>query len=176
MADAGVRDATLSDTAAVAEIQIRAWRAAYGGFMPAATLAEMTASAAPWRERWAEAVTAPPSPRHRLLVAVADGIVTGFAAFAPASDPDLLPEEDAELITLAVDPSRVREGHGSRLLAAVADLLREHSFRTAVTWVFTEDTGLLAFLEPVGWAPDGARRTLALERPVEMIRLHTSLG
>lgn len=176
MADVGVRDATLSDTAAVAEIQVLAWKAAYRPFMPEEPLAEMTASAAPWRERWAEAVTAPPSPRHRLLVAVADGMVTGFAAFAPASDPDLSPEEDAELITLAVDPARAREGHGSRLMAAVADLLREHSFRTAVTWVFTEDTGLRAFLEPAGWAPDGARRTLALGRPVEMIRMHTSLG
>ncbi|GAA0970379.1 GNAT family N-acetyltransferase [Actinocorallia libanotica] len=175
MADVGVRDAILSDTAAVAEIQILAWKAAYRPFMPAEPLAEMTASAEPWRERWAEAVTAPPSPRHRLLVAVADGLVTGFAAFAPASDPDLDPGTDAELVTLAVDPARAREGHGSRLLAAVADLLREHSFSTAFTWVFTEDAALRSFLEPAGWAPDGARRTLALERPVEMIRLHTSL-
>jgi len=62
------------------------------------------------------------------------------------------------------------------LLAAAADLLREHAFRTAVTWVFTEDAALRAFLEPAGWAPDGARRTLDLGRPVEMLRLHTSLA
>lgn len=176
MADVGVRNATLSDAAAVAEIQVRAWKAAYGPFMPAEPLAEMTASAEPWRERWARAASAPPSPRHRVLVAVADGLVTGFTAFAPASDPDLDPERDAELVTLAVDPARTREGHGSRLLAAAADLLREHAFRTAVTWVFTEDAALRAFLEPAGWAPDGARRTLDLGRPVEMLRLHTSLA
>lgn len=175
MADVGVRDAILSDAAAVAEIQVRAWKAAYGPFMPAEPLAEMTASAEPWRERWAEAVAAPPSPRHRLLVAVADGLVTGFTAFAPASDPDLDPETDAELVALAVDPARAGEGHGSRLLAAAADLLREHAFRTAVTWVFTEDAALRSFLEPAGWAPDGARRTLALEREVELVRMHTSL-
>ena len=85
------------------------------------------------------------------------------------------PERDAELVALAVDPARAREGHGSRLLAAAADLLREHAFHTAVTWVFTEDTALRSFLEPAGWAVDGARRTLALERPVELVRMHTSL-
>ncbi|MCD0453606.1 GNAT family N-acetyltransferase [Actinocorallia sp. API 0066] len=175
MTDVGVRDARIGDTAAIAEIQVRAWGAAYAPFMPPEPLAEMTASAAPWRERWLAAVTEPPSPRHRVLAAVAEGVVVGFAAFAPAEDPDQ--EADAaELVTLAVDPARMREGHGSRLLAAVADLLRQLSFQTAVTWVFTEDAALRGFLEPSGWAPDGATRTLALGRPVEMIRLHTSLA
>ncbi|MDX6743426.1 GNAT family N-acetyltransferase [Actinocorallia sp. A-T 12471] len=175
MTDVGVRDARLGDTAAVAEIQVSAWQAAYRGFMPPEPLAEMTASAEPWRARWAEAVTAPPSPRHRVLAAVADGVVVGFAAFAPAEDPDQ-DADAAEVVTLAVDPTRAREGHGSRLLAAVADQLRELSFTTAVTWVFAEDAALRAFLEPSGWAPDGATRTLALGRPIEMVRLHTSLA
>ncbi|GAB2807498.1 GNAT family N-acetyltransferase [Actinocorallia aurea] len=158
----------------MAEIQVRAWQAAYQGFMPAEPLAEMTASAEVWRERWAEAVTSPPSARHRVLSAVADGVVVGFAAYAPAADPDQ-DAEAAELITLAVDPTRAREGHGSRLLAAVADQWREHGFKTAVTWVFADDTAQRAFLEPAGWAPDGATRTLDLGRPITMLRLHTSL-
>lgn len=174
MAEVGVREARLSDVAAVAEIQVQAWREAYRGFMPKDALDEMTASTDPWRERWAEAVSAPPSPKHRLLVAVDEGIVSGFAAFGPASDPDQ-DESAAELITLAVDPIRARAGHGSRLLAAAVDLLREHGFTTMVTWVFTKDTAMRGFLEPAGWAPDGASRTLALDPPVHMLRLHTAL-
>ncbi|GAA3237583.1 GNAT family N-acetyltransferase [Actinocorallia longicatena] len=169
----GVREARRGDAAAVAEIQVRAWQSAYRGFMPAETLAALPEGVGRFREQWAEAAAAP--ARHRLLVAVAEGIVTGFAAYSPATDPDQ-DETAAELIALHVDPLRAREGHGSRLLAAAVDLLREDSYATVVTWVFTEDAALRGFLEPAGWAPDEATRTLELDEPVHMIRLHTNLS
>ncbi|RKS74909.1 acetyltransferase (GNAT) family protein [Actinomadura pelletieri DSM 43383] len=178
MADVGVRPARRADAAAVADVQVRAWRHGYRDLLPADVLAEVTAPAAleVWRDRWADAATAPPSPRHRLLVAVASDLVVGFAAHGPAEDPDLDPERTAELITLLVDPAHARAGHGSRLLAATADLLREDGFVTLITWVFEDDEVTRTFLGSAGWAPDGTSRTLDMGEPVRQIRLHTDIS
>jgi ribosomal protein S18 acetylase RimI-like enzyme len=190
-----VRAARSADAQTVAGIQVRAWRRAYRDVLPLHVLAEMTSGAAEavWRERWSEAVTAAPSPRHRLLVAVEAGPpeerlersgraaaepqekVTGFAAHAPASDPDLSAERTGELLTLLVDPAYGRRGHGSRLLAATADHLRADGCVTAVTWVVEADEALRAFLAAAGWAPDGTRRALDMGEPVPMLRMHTAL-
>ncbi len=174
----GVRAAYPGDVAAVAQIQVRAWREGYRDVIPAPALAEMTGPQAQelWRERWAEAVTAPPSPRHRLLVAVDDGVIVGFAAHAPANEPDHEAETTGELLTLLVDPAHGRAGHGSRLLAATVDHLREDGCTTAVTWLFAADETLRGFLASAGWAPDGAYSTVDMGEPVKMVRLHTAIG
>ncbi len=178
MSVVGVRPAYPGDVDAVADIQVRAWRAGYGAILPAPVLAEMTSAEALvlWRERWAEAVAAPPSPRHRLLVAVDEGVITGFAAHGPPDDPDQDAATAGELLTLLVDPPRQRAGHGSRLLAATVDHLREDGCLTAVTWVFAADDVLRAFLSSAGWAPDGAHSKGDVGEPVAMVRLHTAIG
>ncbi|MFC0038990.1 GNAT family N-acetyltransferase [Actinomadura rayongensis] len=174
--DVGVRPARRADAAAIAEIQVRSWRNGYRELLPAAVLAEVTGDAAQaaWRERWAESITGPPSPRHRVLVAVAEGLVTGFAAHGPAEDAGGDPSV-AELLALHVDPLHTRAGHGSRLLAATADVLREDAVTTLLTWAFEGDTVLRGFLVSAGWAPDGAARTLDMGEPVRQVRLHTAL-
>ncbi|GAA1887313.1 GNAT family N-acetyltransferase [Actinomadura bangladeshensis] len=178
MADVGVRPARRADAAAVAGIQVRAWRHGYRDLLPAGVLDEVTAPDAveTWRDRWAEAAAAPPTPRHRLLVAVASDLVVGFAAHGPAEDADLDAAATAELITLLVDPLHARAGHGSRLLAATVDLLREDGFTTLISWVFEGDEVTRTFLGSAGWAPDGTARTLDMGEPVRQIRLHTDIG
>jgi GNAT superfamily N-acetyltransferase len=182
MADVGVRAARGADADAVADIQIRAWRADLREVVPAPVLAELTGTEARamWRRRWTAAATAPPSPRHKLLVAVASGVVVGFAAYAPADDPDQDSETTGEIITLRVDPDQASAGHRSRLLAAAVDLLRDDGFGTLITWLFEADEPQRAFFVSAGWAPDGARRTLTFPPPaagsVPMVRLHTDIS
>lgn len=178
MSVVGVRAAYPGDVDAVARIQVRAWKAGYGDIIPARALDEMTGPEALelWRERWTEAVTAPPSPRHRLLVAVEEGTIAGFAAHAPASDPDQDPRTTGELLTLLVDPAHTRSGHGSRLLAATIDHLRDDGCTTAIAWVFAADEVLRRFLESAGWAPDGAHSRADMGGPVSMVRLHTAIA
>ncbi|WP_141577417.1 GNAT family N-acetyltransferase [Actinomadura sp. WMMA1423] len=178
MADVGVRPARRADAAAVAAVQVRAWRHGYRDLLPADVLSEVTGDAAVerWRDKWAEAATAPPTPRHRLLVAVASDLVVGFAAHGPAEDADLDSSGTAELITLLVDPPHTRAGHGSRLLAATVDLLREDGFATLVSWTFEGDEATRSFLGSAGWAPDGTARTLDMGEPVRQIRLHTDIS
>src|SRR5256885_15269371 len=67
-----------------------------------------------------------------------------------------------------LDPLPIWAGPGSRLLAATVDLLREDGVTELVAWVFEADTALRGFLEPAGWAADGARKVLDLGEPVPM--------
>lgn len=177
MADRSVRAAGEDDAEAVAAVQAAAWRTAYHRVLPAYLLDGLDGPEA--RQRWRQAVTDPPSPRHRLLVACAGADVVGMAAFGPAQDPDLDPEVDAEVHVLAVDPAVARQGHGSRLLAAVVDHLRGDGFSRAHMWLLPSDTALERLLSATGWGPDGTRRTADLRGDGEVVlgqvRMHTGL-
>ena len=174
--DVGVRPARAEDAPAVAAVQRVLWEQVYAPmFPPSAAVAALLALEAGDPERaWADA--ARPSARHHLLVATAAGTVVGYATFGPALDDDLDPATDAEVASLAVTPELRGAGHGSRLLAATADLLRTDGAQHAVTWLFDADAETLAFLEAAGWAVDGARRELEIGRDrVPQLRLHTDL-
>ena len=149
-ADASVRPATAGDLAAIGAVHSRAWRSAYRPLLPAEVLDALDAGQL--ADAWRAAVTAPPSPRHRVLVACAGPTVVGFAA----SDPD------GEVLALLVDPAHQRRGHGSRLLNAVAGLLREDGAPRLGTWTPQEDRPRIDFLVSAGLGPDGRRRTLRL--------------
>jgi GNAT superfamily N-acetyltransferase len=112
------------------------------------------------------------------LVAEAGGEVVGFVALAPTTDPDAESATDAELVAIGVLPDRLREGHGSRLVNAAVDHLRQDGFVTARVWVTGSDP-LRPFLEGAGWAADGAHRSLDLHDDgtvvVAQVRLHASI-
>lgn len=172
MADASVRPARAEDASAVAAVHARAWRAAYAEVLP--TEVQEALSAEALAPGWEQAASAPPSPRHLLLVACEGAEVVGFAAVTPADDEDA-EDGDAELATLLVDPERGRRGHGSRLLSAAVEAMREQGFRRAQTWLLSTDDALRALLTSAGWAPDGSRRDLDMGRLVPQVRLHTDL-
>jgi GNAT superfamily N-acetyltransferase len=171
----GVRPAVPLDAASIAAIQLRSWQAAAD--VPADLLATLSNQAV--QDGWAHAITRPPSRRHRVLVAVSDGVVAGFAATAPAEDPDSDPQVEGEILALHVDPSHRVAGHGSRLLAACVDALREEGCAVGYHWVTSADAVSRAFFEGAGWAPDGASRRLDLHgdgsTTVGQTRLHTAL-
>jgi len=145
-----VRLAVPSDAEAVARVQLTTWREAYGSVLPAEAL---EADAGAVAAVWAQAISAPPSPRHRLLVALDAGEVVGIAASEPV-------EEGAELTALLVEPRWGRRGHGSRLLAATVDHWRGDDVALGITWVFEQDLVVSGFLESAGWGPETLGRTL----------------
>lgn len=161
-----MRLAVPSDAEAVARVQRETWRAAYAALLPPEALAvEVDALAA----AWSQSLSAPPSPRHRLLVALEAGEVVGLAASEPADD-------SAELTALLVEPRWGRRGHGSRLLAATVDHWREDRVPLGTTWVFDSDEVVSDFLRSAGWAPETLARTLeAGMTTVRQRRWHTSL-
>jgi ribosomal protein S18 acetylase RimI-like enzyme len=177
VADRSVRVAWADDAVAIGAVQARAWRETYASVLPVDLLAEVDAGA--FAEHWRTAITAPPTAKHRVLVALERNTVAGFAATAPSEDPDAEPG-DGEIVAFHVDPGSFGAGHGSRLLAAAVDTLRADGFVRTRIWVVVGDDTLRAFLESAGWAPDGAHRELDLTGDgtarLRQVRLHTDLS
>lgn len=177
-----VRPARSGEGAAIARIQVTAWRVCYR-FLPAAVLDGLDEA---WiAQRWRDAIETPPSPRHRVLVAfeqAAETTLVGFAASGPADEQAAVPGEEAPgsgvaaVTDLLVEPRWGRRGHGSRLLSATVDGWREDGFTAAVAWAFEADPATHRFLGSAGWEPDGARRALDVDDLlVPQLRLHTRL-
>jgi GNAT superfamily N-acetyltransferase len=153
-ADASVRAATAADAPAMGRVQAAAWRASYAAVLPVETLAALEPEAL--GEAWRSALVRPPTGSHRVLVALAGGDLVGFAAIGPSEGAT---PHVGELVALVVAPAAQHAGHGSRLLNAAADRLRDTGFEQVVVWVLAGDADRLRFLTAAGFEPDGARRT-----------------
>jgi GNAT superfamily N-acetyltransferase len=178
----GVRLARVPDVERIGEITAASWRGRLAGVLPDDVLAGLDPDALGFA--WTSGILTPPTPVHRLLVAVErtadEEVVVGFAALGPSEDPDAEPDI-VEILALEVDPARHREGHGSRLLSAAVDLARQSGARTALVWCPLHDEVRRAFLLSAGWGPDSAYRDLEVsgdpEAPVVVreVRLVTGL-
>lgn len=177
-ADASVRPALPQDAEEIARLQVVTWRTAYRALLPVEVLDGWDADAA--TASWASAITSPPTPGHGVIVALERNTVVGFTAYAPAeltsgevADPV---GPSAELSTLLVEPRWGRRGHGSRLLAAVSDLVRAGGAARLQVWLLEEDRVSQGFYESAGWGPDGWARTLDTGGdPLREIRWHALL-
>ena len=171
MADVSVRPARPEDAERVARVQLSTWRTAYADLLPAEALDVPEVQAA---ALWLGAVESPPSPEHRVLVAMERDELVGFAASGPCSDEDAAGA--VELLTLLVEPRWGRRGHGSRLVAASVESWRAAGFPTAVVWAWEGDPATRAFLKGSGWEPDGLARGLDTGPRVQrQLRFHTDL-
>jgi GNAT superfamily N-acetyltransferase len=172
-----VRLALPAEAAIIAAIQRRGWTQT----MPAAVATEVLASVdlATMTERWELAIVRPPLAQFRVLVAIGDERVVGFAAVGPSDDPDAEAGEDAVVAEFVIDPQAQRRGHGSRLLNACVDTLKADAFVRATWWVHATDDVLRSFLTGAGWAADGAHSEVAVSEGgpgLKLVRLHTAIG
>ena len=173
----------------------RAWRGsrssagarAYAGIMPDEVLAELTSEEAALPlagtvgrgDRQAADQPAPRAGGHRDRAL--DGVQAGAGhRRVRLGGPGHVtrtggPRTDAELYELHVAPDRTGQGHGGRLLHAVADNLAEDGFAQVSAWVLEADTAMQRFLETAGWAADGAHSHLDMGARVPIVRLHTAL-
>ena len=182
-----VRPANPADADEIARVQLTTWRHAYRRILPHQVVDGLDEA---WMaQQWRTAIDEPPTPRHRVLVAVEQAeqaYLVGFAATGEADEAALAPDEDparmlrpgvASVTDLLIEPRWGRRGHGSRLLAATADLWREDGFTAAVAWAYEADTAMRAFLTSAGWELDGAARALDVDDLlVPQVRLHTNLS
>jgi GNAT superfamily N-acetyltransferase len=159
-ADASVREATAADAAGMGRVQAAAWRASYAGVLPADALGALEPDAL--AEVWRDGLVRPPSGAHRVLVALSAGELVGFAAVGPAEGG---PPQVGEIVAFVVAPETQHAGHGSRLLNAAADRLRQVGFEEVVVWVLAGDDARRRFLSAAGFEPDGAHRAFTAAAP-----------
>ncbi len=171
-----VRLAWPAEATAIADLQRRVWDAELPAEMARTVLAGV--SVTEMTEAWHQAISRPPQARFRVLVAVEESRVVGYATTVPAQDADA-DAADGEVQEFAVDPPARHRGHGSRLLHACADTLRADGFSRARWWLTTRDDDLRRFLTAAGWAADGSTREIGsdeVELRLRQVRLHTDLG
>jgi GNAT superfamily N-acetyltransferase len=81
-----------------------------------------------------------------------DGILIAMLSWCPGDDAQLAAQDgsSAYLRSVFVDPSRWREGIGSRLMAIAEDAMLAHGFRASYLWTPREGEAR-AFYEALGW-------------------------
>jgi GNAT superfamily N-acetyltransferase len=158
--DVSVRPAVPGDERAIASVQLAAWRTTHAEVLGDAVLDALDPEVL--TARWSTAITAPPGPGYRVLVAVHGPRLVGFASVAPVVAPEGSGDDTpgGEILAMEVDPGARRAGHGSRLLAAVVDLLRQDGATSVQTWVLAGDAVREQFLGSAGLGDVGTRRLL----------------
>ncbi len=172
-----VRLAWPAEAASIAELQRRAWADQLPATLADPLLSELTVE--DMTSSWQAAITRPPRSTYRVLVAVDQERVVGFATTVPSPDDDAESGRDGEVDQFVIDPVAQHRGHGSRLLNACADTLRADGFSRASWWTTTTDDTLRRFLTAAGWAADGASREIGSEDGsvrIKQVRLQTDLA
>ena len=168
-----VRLALPSEAVDLARIQRRAWSETESLANAVQATGADEASRA-----WHEAIARPPLAHFRVLVAIGDPGVVGFAVTGPSGDPDA-GERTGTIGEFIVDPKQRGKGHGSRLINAAVDTLRTDGYEVATIWVPAANDSLREFLVAGGWASDGAHQEVAVDEEgthVMLVRLHTDIS
>ena len=154
MAPHSFRLATAADARPIAELQVRAWRAAYRGLLPDTLLASQSVDERErmWR-RWNEGHSL-----RRIWLAERDDGLAGFAATGPTRDDDA-PRSTGEVHAIYLEPGLIGTGVGRALFAHAGEALRAQGFTRATLWVLETNARSRRFYEAAGWRLDGARKT-----------------
>lgn len=172
---ARVRAATLEDAPTLAALHRATWRAAYAELLPPGTLDGLDAPQV--QQAWADTIEGGAT----VLIATEGDDPVGFVVAGPAPEDDVaaadgtLPSDAAHTMlmsTLLVEPRWGRRGHGGRLFATAATVLRDAGATRGIVWVPAGDPASLSFYRRAGWHPDGTIRTLdANGHPLRELRL-----
>lgn len=167
-----VRPVREPDVAAVVDVQVETWQAAYTGIVPDGFLRAM--SRAERVDRHLQRLREP-DEREAYLLAEVDGEVVGFVRVAPCRDDDHDPGHTGEVWALYVRPAHWSSGVGRALMDAGLDALRRFGFTTVTLWVLEDNVRARRFYEVAGFATDGARQVLDLGGPVAEVRYTRAL-
>ncbi|MEU0180983.1 GNAT family N-acetyltransferase [Streptomyces sp. NPDC006207] len=152
-----IRTAVPEDARTIGALKVRAWRAAYAGFMSPEFLDGLDPVSD--AEDWADYLAELPD-EHRLWVVQQGDAVAGFCRTGPADqdqDSDLGPCA-AEVYGLYVEPDRIGTGLGRRLFAhSVADL-EGRGYGPLCVYAYVPNALAMRFYERAGFDRDGTRR------------------
>lgn len=162
-----VRFAIVEDAPAIASVHVDAWRQAYAGVLPQATLDGLSVDA---RTRmWSQAIA---GTRGRVLVAEEGADILGFAAFGPCRD-EGAPATEHELWAIYVAPGRWRGGAGRALWAGARQAMVNAAAAEISVWVLAGNQPARNFYESVGFrvAPGSGQRAITVGgTPVDEVR------
>ena len=139
-----IREANLADCAGIARVQVDSYQTAYASILPQEYLAHFTYEEQ--EQDWRDLLSA---DQHDLLyVAESDsGEIVGYALGRAQGDQDT--DYGSELVALHVRLPHQRQGIGGRLIAAVAERLKQQGCRSLTLWVLDKNPAR-SFYERLG--------------------------
>ncbi len=141
-----LRDAVITDAAALAALNVASWREAYAPILPATFLASL--DAASWEERL-RARIARADATGFTLVACRGRRRLGFVSGGALRDEPSA--AGGEVYAIYVDPGNWQGGVGAALLGSAEARLATCGFSRATLWVFTRNAAARRFYERRGW-------------------------
>jgi GNAT superfamily N-acetyltransferase len=134
-----LRDASAADAIEIAAVHCASWRTTYTGLLPPEIVAahtEMTPRVDLWRLRSAD-------PSRGCVVALLDGVLCAFAAFAAMPERpqgmEPVPGYDAYLEAIYALQAVQHHGIGRALLGAAAERLRARGYRSLALHVLASN-------------------------------------
>jgi ribosomal protein S18 acetylase RimI-like enzyme len=151
-----VRDATVNDVEALADVHVRTWREAYSGKVSQQYLDQMDPSRRQhgWRQ-----IPQDPGPAATLVAEDESDGVVGFIRVSPSRDPDTVAELVGEVQALYLLPEHWGHGVGQLLMEAGLRRLAEGGYREILLWVLATNDRARRFYEAGGWRADGSTKT-----------------
>ena len=148
-----LRDARVSDAAAIARVHEESRDRAYRGRLPDHVLVNISLADRAWR--WVEWLK---DSATLTIVAEMDGCVVGFCTVGPSPDPDADGTRVADMATLYILSEHWGHGIGTALCAAALGRAREAGFSTLTLWTLEINDRARAFYEAHGFLADGASK------------------
>jgi GNAT superfamily N-acetyltransferase len=149
-----IREATVTDARAIAEVHVEGWAWGYRGLLPDEVIAarDVEAREAQWREGFTEGW----HDGDACFVAVDAGRVVGFVACGPAVDEHVPPPiGSGEVYSIYLRDGVQGTGVGRELFARAEEAMRANGFERAVLWVLEANDRSRRFYERAGWRWDG---------------------
>ncbi|HEV2783824.1 MAG TPA: GNAT family N-acetyltransferase [Actinophytocola sp.] len=169
-----LRDATLSDAAAIGDVHAEAWQVAYRDLFEPQWLGRFVAKR---RTQWASRMATPEFDRATMLVAVRHDRVCAFAYFGPHGltagkhtvVPSVWPRPgEGEIYGFYAHPSVWGTGVAPTLMDGAWDLLAEAGYRRVRLWTLAGANRARRFYSRFGFEESGAthERDFGDGRPV----------
>jgi GNAT superfamily N-acetyltransferase len=141
-----IRRGTPADIEALARVQGRGWRHAYGDYVDVEAMPGPQERSARWGERLGAGTT---------FVWEHDGDVAGFVSCGPDRDREA---GTGQVYAIYVDPAAQGAGLGSTLLAHAVQELATAGYGRALLWCLEANGLARAFYASRGWGQDEGRR------------------
>ena len=169
--DISLRLATQADSPELARVHVAAWRRAYRGIVPEATLQQFTVELS--SERFGAFLAEGASETY---LAEYEGRAAGFLTLGSCRDSDIDPKSTGEIWGIYVLPELWRKGVGRFLCEQGQRLLASRDFAIATLWVIEANLQARRFYQALGFSADGATKELPFETPVPAIRYRMILS
>jgi ribosomal protein S18 acetylase RimI-like enzyme len=149
-----IRDARLSDAAAIAHVRVAAWRLGYRGLIPDSYLNRPDFEQL--QALHLQAALHDITDEVRISVAEVAGKIVGYCAYGACGDSSSQPSQ-AGIYDLFVHPQAWHCGVGRKLLTCATEHLNAQGFVAASLFVYEANTRGRAFYQQAGWEADGHR-------------------